>query len=138
MTAARLDPAWPFAHCEALVREGDRDRFFATLFAPADKRPHLFALYAFNLEIARIRDSISEPALGEIRLQWWRDTLQGEARGNVRGNPVAAALDDAIVRFRLPRQALVDLSTPAPSISTTTRCRRSTISRAIAARPPRP
>ena len=47
--------------------------------------------------------------LGEIRLQWWRDALQGEARGDVRANPVAAALDDAIVRFRLPRQALVDL-----------------------------
>ena len=50
-----------------------------------------------------------EALLGEIRLQWWRDTLQGEARGDVRGNPVAAALDDTIVRFRLPRQALVDL-----------------------------
>jgi phytoene synthase len=107
--AASSDPSWSFAHCEALVRAGDPDRFFAALFAPGGKRPFLFALYAFSLEIARIRDSISEPALGEIRLQWWRDTLQGEARGNVRGNPVAAALDDAIVRFRLPRQALVDL-----------------------------
>src|SRR5690606_25958857 len=46
---------------------------------------------------------------GEIRLQWWRDALQGEARGDVRANPVAAALDDTIVKFRLPRQALVDL-----------------------------
>jgi phytoene synthase len=107
--AASTDPGWSFAHCEALVREGDPDRFFATLFAPADKRPHLSALYAFGLEIARIRDSVTAPALGEIRLQWWRDALQGEARGNVRGNPVAAALDDAIVRYRLPRQALVDL-----------------------------
>ena len=42
--------------CEALVREGDPDRFFATLFAPADKRPHLLALYAFSLEIARVRE----------------------------------------------------------------------------------
>jgi phytoene synthase len=103
------DPAWSFSHCEALVREGDRDRYFATLFAPADKRPFLFALYAFSFEVARVRESISDPMPGEIRLQWWRDALQGEARGNVRANPVAAALDDAIVRFRLPRQALVDL-----------------------------
>ena len=56
-----------------------------------------------------MRDSVREAMLGEIRLQWWRDALQGEARGDVRANPVAAALDDTIVKFRLPRQALVDL-----------------------------
>jgi phytoene synthase len=98
-----------FAHCESLVREGDPDRYWASLFAPADKRPFLHALYAFSFEIARVRDSVREAMVGEIRLQWWRDALQGEARGDVRANPVAAALDDTIVRFRLPRQALVDL-----------------------------
>ncbi|HYY84995.1 MAG TPA: phytoene/squalene synthase family protein [Beijerinckiaceae bacterium] len=108
MTAAQ-DSSSAAAHCEALVRAGDPDRYFATLFAPADKRPHLFALYAFSLEVARVREAVSEALTGEIRLQWWRDTLQGEARGDVRANPVAAALDAAIVTFRLPRQALVDL-----------------------------
>jgi phytoene synthase len=98
-----------FEHCETLVRDGDPDRYWATLFVPADKRRFLFALYAFNFEIARVRDSVREAMLGEIRLQWWRDALQGEARGDVRANPVAAALDDTIVTFRLPRQALVDL-----------------------------
>ncbi|MGC2781200.1 MAG: squalene/phytoene synthase family protein, partial [Bradyrhizobium sp.] len=47
-----------YAHCEALVREADKDRFLASLFAPADKRHHLFALYAFNLEIARVREVV--------------------------------------------------------------------------------
>ncbi|MBM1173118.1 phytoene/squalene synthase family protein [Microvirga arabica] len=98
-----------FAHCEALVREADPDRYWAGLFAPADKRPHLYALYAFNFEIARVREGVREALVGEIRLQWWRDALQGEARGDVRANPVAAALDDTIVQFRLPRQSLVDL-----------------------------
>jgi phytoene synthase len=98
-----------YAHCESLVREGDPDRYWASLFAPADKRPHLHALHAFNFEIARARDAVREALVGEIRLQWWRDALQGEARGDVRANPVAAALDDTIVKFRLPRQALVDL-----------------------------
>ncbi len=98
-----------FVHCESLVREGDPDRYWASLFASADKRPFLHALYAFSFEIARVRDSVREAMVGEIRLQWWRDALQGEARGDVRANPVAAALDDTIVRFRLPRQALVDL-----------------------------
>jgi len=103
------DPQANFAHCEALVREADPDRYWASLLAPEEKRPYLHALHAFNFEIARVRESVREPMLGEIRLQWWRDALQGEARGDVRANPVAAALDDTIVKFRLPRQALVDL-----------------------------
>ena len=67
--------AWAYAACEALVRDNDPDRFFATLFAPADMRPHIFALYAFSHEIARVRESVSEPMPGEVRLQWWRDAL---------------------------------------------------------------
>lgn len=96
-------------YCEALVREHDHDRYLAALFAPADKRPPLMALYAFALELGRVRESVSDPLPGEVRLQWWRDTLEGEARGDVRANPVAAALDDAITRYRLPRQALTSM-----------------------------
>jgi phytoene synthase len=103
------EPSTNFSYCETLVREADPDRYWASLFAPADKRPHLHALHAFNFEIARVRESVREAMVGEIRLQWWRDALQGEARGDVRANPVAAALDDTIVKFRLPRQALVNL-----------------------------
>ncbi|MBF9232392.1 phytoene/squalene synthase family protein [Microvirga alba] len=102
-------PDFAYAHCEGLVRDGDPDRYWATVFAPADKRGHLHALYAFSLEIARVREAVREALVGEIRLQWWRDALQGEVRGDVRANPVAAALDDTIVKFRLPRQTLVDL-----------------------------
>jgi phytoene synthase len=98
-----------YAHCESLVRERDQDRYYASLFAPADKRPHLFALYAFSAEVARVRDSISNPMPGEIRLQWWRDAIEGAARGDALANPVAAALDDTVTRFRLPRAALLDL-----------------------------
>ena len=54
----------------ALVREHDRDRYFATLFAPESARADLFALYAFNLELARVRDLVSDPLPGEVRLQW--------------------------------------------------------------------
>ncbi|MBZ6074796.1 phytoene/squalene synthase family protein [Microvirga puerhi] len=103
------DLIFAYSHCEALVREADPDRFWASQFAPADKRPHLHALHAFSYEIARVRDSVREAMLGEIRLQWWRDALQGEARGDVRANPIVAALDDTIVKFKLPRAALVDL-----------------------------
>ena len=60
-----------YAHCEALVRASDKDRFVASLFAPTGTRPHLFALYAFNLEIARVAEVAQAPLAGEIRLQWF-------------------------------------------------------------------
>jgi phytoene synthase len=97
-----------YAYCESLVRQNDRDRWLASLFALADARRHLHALAAFTIEIARVRDVASDPAPGEIRMQWWIDAIEGEARGDVRGHPVADALIDTIRRFRLPRRALTD------------------------------
>src|SRR5437764_13331988 len=94
------------AHCEALVRAADKDRFLAALFARAEHRPALYALYAFNVEIARVRELVREPLAGEIRLQWWRDALEGEGRGDVGAHPVAAALFAAIAHYRLPVAAL--------------------------------
>lgn len=104
------DPASSaFTHCKRLVRAGDPDRFYAALLAPPDKQPLLHALFAFNLEIARIRESVSEPLPGEIRLQWWRDALSTEAAGDAQANPVAAGLALAIEAGRLPREALLAL-----------------------------
>jgi len=90
------------------VRRHDRDRYLSTLFAPDGKRPHLLALYAFNAEVARIPSLVSEPAIGLIRLQWWRDTIESGSGG---GHPVAEALFAAIAEGGLPKQALLDLVT---------------------------
>jgi 15-cis-phytoene synthase len=98
-----------FAHCENLVRAGDKDRYLATLFAPADRRPHLHALYAFNLEIARVRDLARGPMAGEIRLQWWREALAGERPGEAGAHPVAAALMETVARHGLAAATLADL-----------------------------
>lgn len=85
-----------YQYCETLVREHDRERYLAALFAPADRRPHLFAIYAFDLEIARIPDLVREPMAGEIRLQWWRDVLVGVRSEEANASPVAAALMETI------------------------------------------
>jgi 15-cis-phytoene synthase len=98
-----------YAYCEALVRTADRDHYLASLFAPAAARQHLHALYAFASEIARVREAAREPLPGEIRLQWWRDVLAGEGRGEVSANPVAAALLDTIARCALPTTRLIAL-----------------------------
>ncbi len=98
-----------FDHCESLVRQSDKDRYLATLFAPQKYRRALYALYAFNLEVARTRDVVRQPMPGEIRLQWWRDALGGGGRGDVQANPVAAAIRDVVVRYRLGPAALINL-----------------------------
>jgi len=98
-----------FDHCEQLVRETDKDRYLATLFSPVKSRRALFALYAFNSEIARVRETIRQAMAGEIRLQWWREAIEKPGTGDAMGSPVASALLDTLVRFHLPPAALVAL-----------------------------
>lgn len=92
-------------HAMEIVREADRDRYLSVLFAPEEKRGALFSLYAFNAEVARIRDVIHEPLPGEIRLQWWRDVTEDGAPEAAAGHPVAAALLETIRSCDLPRAA---------------------------------
>lgn len=88
-----------------LLRRSDHDRYLSTLYAPAAKRPALTALYAFNAEIAAVRDRVREPMAGEIRLQWWRDAISDLSGQSAAGHPLAAALVGVIVEHRLPTAA---------------------------------
>jgi len=98
------------AYCAELVRAADRDRYIATLFAPAELRGALHALYAFNIEVTRVRETAREPLPGEIRLQWWRDVVNGERAGEASANPVAAALLAVVARHGISAKldALLD------------------------------
>jgi phytoene synthase len=96
-----------FAYCEKLLREADKDRYLATLFAAAGSRPALFALYAFDLETAQVALRVREPLAGEVRLQWWHDALSGLTPDQAAGNPVAAAFGDVIGRYGLPMDAVL-------------------------------
>ncbi len=80
-------------YCLAQVRQGDRDRYLALLFAPAPARSALAAIAAFNLELARAASDITESMLGLVRLQWWREAIEEiRAGGTVRRHQVAEAL----------------------------------------------
>lgn len=87
------------AYCADELRRDDPDRFATAMLAPPRDRARLIAVYAFNLEVARLRESVSEPMLGEIRLQWWRDAigecLAGTPRRHQVVQPLAAAIQDA-------------------------------------------
>ena len=98
-----------FAYCAEFLRAADRDRFIAALFAPVERRGALQALYAFNAELARVRDVAHATLPGEIRLQWWSDVINGERAEEAGANPVAAALLATIERHRLPSAKLTEL-----------------------------
>lgn len=98
----------PSGHIAALVKAGDLDRYWSGLLMPAPARDHLFALAAFNIELARIGEQVREPQLGEIRLEWWREALASPG-GMPTGNPVADALIAARDAHDLPGDALMGM-----------------------------
>jgi phytoene synthase len=97
------------AFCADAVRSRDFVRYASALFASPERRRSLLALYAFNAEISRVHDQVSQPLPGEVRLQWWADMLAGRGHGGVEGNPVAAELLMAIRRHQLPVERLTRL-----------------------------
>ncbi|MCP5432107.1 MAG: squalene/phytoene synthase family protein [Alphaproteobacteria bacterium] len=84
------------AECARAVRAGDADRYFAALFAREPARARLMALYAFNLELARVVETVREPMIAEIRLAWWREALPAIVGGAPPAHAVATALGDAL------------------------------------------
>ncbi len=101
----------PGDYVASFLREADRDRYFATLLLKPAERDAVQALYAFSADVAAVRDRAREPAAGEIRLQWWMDAIKGAGHGNVRQNPLADALLEAIAAWRLPAGPLLRLVT---------------------------
>jgi phytoene synthase len=105
MSEAATDKDAP-GFCAELVRVHDFTRYASTLFVPPGQRRGLLALYAFNVEISRVRMQITQALAGEMRLQWWSDMLAGAGHGGVEGNPVAAELLLTIRNARLPVEPL--------------------------------
>lgn len=93
------------SYCGQTVRTHDPDRFLLGLFAPADKREALWALYAFNHEVAKTREVVTETRLGLIRLQWWKDAVAGVFNGQTPlKHQVVEPLAAAIAKYSLPRE----------------------------------
>lgn len=112
--------------CADLVRTHDFPRYASTLFLPSVHRRPMLAIHAFNVEISRVRDQVSQPLPGEMRLQWWTDLLAGQGHGGIEGNPVAAELMWTLRNWRLPLERLEQLiiehefdlyNDPMPSLS---------------------
>ena len=92
----------------AAARQLDRDRYLAALLAPQHARDSLMALAAFHGEIARVPLTVTEPAIGDIRLQWWRDALLTPA-GTATGNPIADAMRETMREHALSGEVLIEI-----------------------------
>lgn len=122
--ADRVEDAAAF--CAHLVRTHDFPRYASTLPLPSVHRRPMLAVYAFNVEISRVRDQVTQPLPGQVRLQWWTDLLAGQDHAGIDGNPVASELLWAIRTWRLPVDRLAQLiiehefdlyNDPMPSLS---------------------
>ena len=113
------EPTPEQSYCAGEARRNDWERFICTLFAPRAARESLFSLLAFNSELARTRDVVSQPLLGQIRLQWWRDALAAiygdtPPSAATATHPILVPLGQAITTYRLER-ALLDAMIDARS-----------------------
>jgi phytoene synthase len=90
-------------YCADAVRRHDPGRYLTAISAPPAPRASLFALYAFNLELAKAVDQTSEPLLGEIRIEWWREAIEALFQGQTRQHMVLAALAETLARTPLDR-----------------------------------
>lgn len=96
-------------YCQSELQRHDHERYLTTLFAPAGLRPALLALYAFNLEIARTAEAVSEPTLGMIRLQWWRDAVDEIYNGTPRRHQVVDLMAETLPAGGLTARTLFAL-----------------------------
>ncbi len=98
-----------YDHNRNLVKKFDHDHYLTVLYAVPHKRQDLFALYAFNYEISKIRKVVSEPMLGEIRLQWWREAIDDIYKGKIRGHDIMPSLATTINNHGLSREFFMAL-----------------------------
>jgi 15-cis-phytoene synthase len=92
------------------ARDGEPDRYLAALLAPADVRDDLMAIAAFAADMRRVPRLVKEPMMGEVRLQWWRDSIASFEQTGSSGHAVADALSAAVRRHRLPLGVLVAMT----------------------------
>lgn len=88
-----------------IIRQHDKDRFLISLLMPRRYREALWALFAFNYEIAKTREIVTDQTIGLIRLQWWRDEIAKIYEGkNVSEHEILKPLGKAIKEYNLSRE----------------------------------
>nr|XP_003219546.1 PREDICTED: NADH dehydrogenase (ubiquinone) complex I, assembly factor 6 [Anolis carolinensis] len=96
-------------YCVDLVRKRDYEGFLGSLLLPAESQLSAFALRAFNVELAQIKDSITQKTIGLMRIQFWRKTVEDIYHDNPPQQPVAIELWKAVKRQNLTKRWLMKI-----------------------------
>ena len=99
----------PAQYCLEVVRKTDHEHYLTNLLLPSNLKTDAFAIRAFSSEIAGVRDSVSDPMLGRMRLQFWRDTVENIYGGKVPQHPIAIQLYKIVKQKNPSKQLLLNL-----------------------------
>ncbi|KAL1930794.1 hypothetical protein VTP01DRAFT_10956 [Rhizomucor pusillus] len=88
-------------YCSDSVRQRDYDAYLCIPFFPKELRTAQYAIRAFNVELASIRESVSNPTIGKMRMQFWKDAIDNIYKGKAPQQPIAIALEDALKTCKL-------------------------------------
>ena len=97
------------SYCANELRSNDYERYLSALFIPNHHREAVFTIYAFNSEVSRTREMVSESILGEIRLQWWRESIQKIYQNEIVEHPILESLRKTLGDYDLPIVFFEDL-----------------------------
>ncbi|KAJ7600708.1 isoprenoid synthase domain-containing protein [Mycena floridula] len=90
------------AYCRDFVRKHDYESWLLAPFYPKSRQDDYFALKAFSIDLAMVQDSVSNPLIGKMRMQFWRDAIKNTANGKPPESPIALALSETFGRVPLP------------------------------------
>uniref|UniRef100_A0ABM5GC62 NADH dehydrogenase (Ubiquinone) complex I, assembly factor 6 isoform X2 n=1 Tax=Pogona vitticeps TaxID=103695 RepID=A0ABM5GC62_9SAUR len=96
-------------YCMDLVRKRDYESFLCSLLLPAESRHSAFALRAFNVELAQVKDSVSQKIIGLMRIEFWRKAVEDMYHNDPPHQPVAIELWKAIRRQKLTKMWLMKI-----------------------------
>ncbi|TIC73697.1 2-oxoglutarate dehydrogenase, E1 component [Wallemia mellicola] len=97
------------SYCRDTVRKLDYPAHLCGYFYPKYALDDYYALKAWNIELATIKDSSSKDFIATLRLQFWKDTINNVYKGKITNEPVATALFDSVQKFELPRQSFMNV-----------------------------
>ncbi|KAI1008059.1 hypothetical protein K3495_g174 [Podosphaera aphanis] len=88
------------SYCSNLIKKFDSPTFTLQTFIPITARDAYLAIYAFNIEIAMIADSVSSESIASMRTQVWRDIIRDTFKMKPRKEPISILLDHALYMLR--------------------------------------
>ncbi|KAI9520239.1 NADH dehydrogenase (ubiquinone) complex I, assembly factor 6 [Dissostichus eleginoides] len=97
--------------CLDLVRSRDYDGFVSSLLLPVEARRSSLALRAFNVELAQVKDSVSQKSIGLMRMHFWKTAIEEIYRDDPPNQPVSAELWRAVRKHCLTKRWLLRIIT---------------------------